>query len=100
MNPDTINAAFEILGGFFILNHCRVLYKVKAVAGISIASVIFFNVWGFFNLFYYPHLGQTLSFYAAMLITVSNTIWVIMLIKYRHSPQKKLETMLDIPELI
>ena len=82
MSADLINAVFELLGGFFILNHCWVLYKHKKVSGVSIASTIFFNVWGFWNLYYYPSLNQTLSFWGTILIVFANTLYVGMLIYY------------------
>jgi len=80
---DIINALFELFGGIFILNHCLVAYKDKAVAGVSIISVIFFSAWGYWNLFYYPHLGQWWSFYGGVFIVLANTLWVGLLLKYR-----------------
>jgi hypothetical protein len=32
---DFINGLFEIVGGLFVLNHARVLYKDKLVAGVT-----------------------------------------------------------------
>lgn len=62
MIADLINGSFEILGGLFILNHCRVVLKDKRVAGVSVVSVAFFTAWGFWNLYYYPSLNQWWSF--------------------------------------
>lgn len=84
MTPDLINSLFELCAGFFVLNHARVLYKEKMVHGISIISVLFFVLWGFWNLFYYPHLGQTLSYYAGMFICFTNITWIVMLVKYKY----------------
>ena len=80
---DLINAMFELFGGFFILHHCWVVHKDKAVAGVSIISVMFFSAWGYWNLFYYPHLDQMLSFYGGVFIVIANTLWVYLLLKYR-----------------
>lgn len=80
---DIINAMFELFGGFFILNHCWVAYKDKAVAGVSIVSVIFFSLWGYWNLYYYPSLDQMWSFYGGVFIVITNTLWVFLLLKYR-----------------
>jgi len=85
VTPDHINALFEVFGGIFILNHCRQLYKDKHVAGVSILSVAFFVTWGLFNIFYYPHLNQTFSYYAAIFMTACNFLWVIMLTYYSKS---------------
>ncbi len=46
LTPDKVNGAFELLGGLFILNHCRVVFRDKAVAGVSVLSTIFFALWG------------------------------------------------------
>lgn len=83
MNPDLINSLFELLSGLFVLNHCRVILKEKHVAGVSIVSVFFFILWGFWNLFYYPHLGQHLSFYGGIFICFANIVWISLLIRYR-----------------
>lgn len=79
---DYINGGFEALSGFFVLNHCRVLMRDKAVAGVSITSVCFFTLWGIWNLYYYPSLGQMLSFYGGLFIVSANAIYIYLLIKY------------------
>ena len=81
--PDLINGAFELLGGFFILNHCRVLYLQKKVAGVSIVSTIFFFSWGVWNCWFYPHLGQILSFYGGLSIAGANCLWICLLLYYK-----------------
>lgn len=88
MIPDIINSGFEAGGGVFILHHCYVLHKDKEVKGVSIISTIFFSMWGLYNLFYYPHLGQWASFYGGMVISISNMIWVGMMIYYRRKNKK------------
>ena len=82
---DLINASFEVLAGFMVLNHCRAVKRDKAVAGVSIVSVFFFTIWGFWNLFYYPSLGQTLSFYGSIVIVLANVYWVYLLIKFSRA---------------
>jgi hypothetical protein len=83
MSPDFVNGAFELLGGAFVLNHCRAVVRDKAVAGVSILSTAFFSAWGVWNLYYYPHLGQWWSFTGGLVIVASNCLWVALLIKYR-----------------
>ena len=81
--PDLINAVFEFCGGFVIFFlHCRKLYKDKKVRGVSVPAIIFFNCWGLWNLFYYPHLEQWASLFGTIFIVASNTIWIIMMIYY------------------
>lgn len=80
---DLINAFFELFGGFMVFNHCRVLYEQKVVSGISLLSVAFFTLWGFWNIYYYPSLNQQLSFYCGILVAVANMTYLSMLMHYR-----------------
>ena len=82
--PDMINGSFELLAGIFVLTHCRRVIKDKMVKGVSIISTIFFTLWGFWNLYYYPHLEQWLSFYGGLSIVGANTLWVILMIYYKR----------------
>ncbi len=86
MLPDIVNAIFEGLGCLFVLNHCRVLLREKKVAGLSIISTIFFNSWGFWNIFYYWHLSQVYSWSAGVALTIANTFYVALLLKYKNAP--------------
>jgi hypothetical protein len=83
VTPDLINAMFELCGGFFILLHCKAVLQDKTVAGVSVLAVIFFTLWGYWNLYYYPSLGQYLSFYAGVFIMIANTMWLGLLFKFR-----------------
>lgn len=82
--PDLINGGFELFSSAMVLNHCRVLIRDKAVAGVSIVSNIFFTIWGGWNLYYYPHLGQWASFYGGIAIMFANILWVSLIFKYRR----------------
>lgn len=83
MNPaDIINGSLELLASLFVLNHCRVLLKDRAVAGVSITSTAFFTLWGVWNCWYYPHLGQFWSFVGGLLVVVANTVYVGLLIRF------------------
>lgn len=79
---DIANGLFELLAGVSVLNHCRVLYKDKLVRGASVLSTGFFFLWGIWNLYYYPHLGQWASFTGGLLIVSANFLWVGMMIYY------------------
>lgn len=82
---DFINGVlFELAGALFILNHCRAVMRDKCVAGVSIISTVFFTLWGFWNLYYYPSLGQWLSFVGGVCIVAANVLWVSLLIYYRN----------------
>ena len=83
MTPDLINGIFELLGGAFILNHCRVLYQDKLVKGVSALSTTFFTAWGVWNLYYYPHLDQWWSFAGGLVIVAANALWIGLMIYYQ-----------------
>lgn len=83
---DFTNGLFEFIGGLLILNHCRAVLRDKAVAGVSILSTAIFTSWGFWNLYYYPSLGQWWSFTGGLLIVAANCLWVYLMLKYRKGP--------------
>jgi hypothetical protein len=74
--PDLINAGFELLAALFILNNVRVLWNSRQAYGISLLSTMFFSIWGAYNIWFYPHLGQHLSFYAGILVMLANCFWI------------------------
>jgi len=74
--PDLINGLFECCGGFFIALSVRKLHRDKKVKGVSWVHAAFFSAWGYWNLFYYPHLGQWLSFAGGVFLVAVNTLWL------------------------
>ena len=80
---DICNGLFEAIGGLLILNHCRAVLRDKAVAGVSIFSTAVFGVWGVWNLYYYPLLGQWCSFTGGLVIVAANAMWIGLMLKYR-----------------
>ena len=80
--PDIINGSFELLSGLFVLLNCHRVIKDKDVKGVSVLTVFFFTLWGFWNLFYYPHLGQWISFAGGLIIVSANCLWVGLMIYY------------------
>lgn len=79
---DATNAGFELLAGVMVLMHCARLYKDKAVRGASWVATAFFFAWGIWNLYYYPHLGQWLSFLGGLSIASANFLWLGMMLYY------------------
>ena len=86
--PDLVNGTFEMIGGFFILLSIIKLYEDKQVRGISWLHASFFAVWGYWNLFYYPHLEQMWSFWGGVGIVTTNTIWLAQLIYYTRRTKR------------
>ena len=87
--PDIINGSFELLGAPFIFMSIMKIYKDKQVRGISWTHPTFFTAWGFWNLYYYPHLNQWASFVGGIFIAAANLIWVIQLIYYWKKEKTK-----------
>jgi hypothetical protein len=85
MWQDQLNGMFELMGGLFILLSCIKLYKDKKVKGVSYIHVTYFTLWGYWNIHYYPHLGQWMSFAGSLAVTLVNTIWLAMMLYYRRS---------------
>ena len=82
--PDIINASFEVGAGFAVLHHCWCLRRDKEVRGISVLAVVFFTLWGIWNVFWYPWLNQVFSFLAGIFVTLANVLYVCKLRYYRQ----------------
>jgi uncharacterized membrane protein YfcA len=81
---DVINGCFETLGGVVIAKNCLQLYRDKELKGVSLLPMIFFNLWGVWNLYFYPQMGAWWSFLGAIGIVVANSVWVCQAIYYRR----------------
>jgi len=84
-SPDLINGLFESIGGLLNFTNVYRLAKDKTLKGVYYFPTIFFSVWGIWNLFYYPHLSQWLSFTGGLIIVLANLLWVYLAIKYRNN---------------
>ena len=82
MISDLINGLMETVGGLFVLNHGRILYKEKSVKGVSKITLIFFICWGLFNLYFYGNLNQIYSLFGAIFMCICNIIHTSMVIYY------------------
>lgn len=81
---DLINGIFEFGGAFFLSFSVLQLVKDKKIRGVHLAPFIFYTLWGFWNLFFYPYNKLTLSFIGGISVVVVNTIWVILAIYYKR----------------
>ena len=79
---DGINGTFELLGAPFICLSILRIHKEKAVKGVHWMAAAFFASWGYWNLYYYPHLHQWCSFVGGCAIVVANTVWVGQMLYY------------------
>ena len=82
MTPDMINGLFEACGAMLLIANIQRLYVDKKLRGVSWWPVLFFSVWGLWNLFYYPHLEQWFSFAGGIAIVTVNSIWVAQVAYY------------------
>lgn len=85
MHNDLINGMFEFIGGIMIWSNVFVLLKDKKVMGVNVWATVVFNLWGFWNLYYYPSLNQWASFIGGLVIVLGNTSWVLLAYKYRKN---------------
>ena len=86
--PDLINGLFELSGSAFIWLNIRRVLKDREVKGVSIVTTTFFTSWGIWNMYFYPHLGQWLSFAGGFAIISANTIYIYLLYKYRNGSKQ------------
>lgn len=93
--PDLINAFFECAGGLMHWTNVLALYRDKQIRGINLWATVFFNGWGFWNLWYYPHLGQWASFWGGLVIVSANSVWVWLAIRYVYVLPRKNWTFSD-----
>lgn len=82
MIPDIINAVFEMVSGLLIWLSVAKLYRDKIVRGVHLAPIGWFLLWGFWNLFYYPHLNQWWSFFAGINVVAANGVWWVQMLYY------------------
>ncbi len=87
---DATNAIFELIGALLIIINIRKVLEDGEVKGVSPIPVTFFTLWGFWNIFYYPYLGQWLSFIAGIIMFITNTIWVGLMLYYIREEQRNI----------
>lgn len=87
--PDLINGTFEAGGAIVNLANIRALRRDKEVKGVDWRVYVWFASWGIFNLYYYPHLGQWLSFAGGAAIVSVNVTWVALALYYMRQHNEK-----------
>lgn len=79
---DIANGLFELGGAIGIWAHVVQMHKDKLVRGIQWKATALFTAWGFWNLYYYPHLDQWASFLGGLTIVAGNVVWLGQTIYY------------------
>ena len=88
MIADLINGLFELFGGFAVLLSIAKLYKDKQAKGVSEWHIAFFTSWGLWNIYYYPSLGQLLSFYGGIVVVIANAVYVTLICYYNNKAKR------------
>ena len=83
MIQDIINSIFEMSGGLFMLMNVFQILKDKEVKGSHWVPMVFFTVWGVWNLYYYRNLAQNFSAYGAMFTVMVNAIYLYLFLKFK-----------------
>lgn len=92
MNPDLVNASFEVAAVAFTVLNIRRALSDRSVRGVDPRAACFFTLWGVWNLFYYPHLGQALSFVAGVALVSVNSVYLGLLVLFDTSERRRLQS--------
>ncbi len=79
---DVINSFFEFSMFVASLINIVKIYRDKVIRGVHWATVVIASLWGFWNLHYYSSLDQWWSFFAGILLVISNSVWLILVFYY------------------
>ncbi len=85
MTGDVANAAFELFGAVLNWKNVAQIRRDRRVRGVDWRTWVFFTAWGWWNLYYYPSLGQWFSTAAGAVMVTANTVWISYAIKYRKN---------------
>jgi len=80
---DIVNGFFEFFGGLLVILNIKAILKHKTLKGVHPIPTLYFTLWGVWNLFYYPSLGQWYSFVGGSLVVVLNLVWLLCIIKVK-----------------
>jgi hypothetical protein len=81
---DLVNGLFELGGALAVWLSIREVRRDKAYAGLSPWQVLFFQVWGLWNIYFYPTLNQPWSTAGGLALATANTVYLYYLWRYRH----------------
>jgi len=79
---DYVNAAFEGAAALFALGTVIKTYIDKDIKGMWVPAAIFFTIRGYYDTYYYWHLGQSTSIRSECFLDLVNTIWVCQILWY------------------
>ena len=79
---DSINAFFDFGAAVALWRNVAQLRRDKRVQGVCISSTVFFTLWGYWNVWFYPSNGFPLSCIAGVFVVAANTAWIGLVIRY------------------
>ncbi len=79
------NAMFEFFGSMALMKNVFKLHADKMVRGYHWAATAYFMSWGYWNIFYYPSVGDWWSFTGGLFVVAVNTFWLGQMIHYRKN---------------
>lgn len=80
-----VNGVIEFLGANALLLNVLKLYQQKQTRGVHWAGTAFFMGWGYWNIFYYPSVGDWWSFAGGLFVVTINTFWLGQMLYYRKN---------------
>ena len=81
---DSVNAGFELACAVLLWLNVRTLYRDKQIKGIALSPNFLYLAAGLWDLYYYPFLGQVLSFAASLVYTTGFVLWLGMAVWYTY----------------
>lgn len=75
--PDLINGVFEFGISIPLAKGVMMLRADRVVKGFYWPTIVWTTAWGLWNLFYYPHLDQWLSFIGGLIVVSVNITWLV-----------------------
>jgi hypothetical protein len=81
MFNDYGNTLFEAIGSIMAWLNVKALYKDNEIKGVYWPIYIFYSVWGYWNLYYYPSVNCWGSFVAGIILALGNTAWVVVAVR-------------------
>ncbi len=89
MTPDQINACFELVAACLLAANIHRLKADKQVRGVCLAPMIFMVCWGVWNCYFYAAINVPWSWFAGLLCTTINAIWVAQMLYYNHQERRE-----------
>lgn len=75
IRPDAVVAGFELVSGLLIWRSVVLLHRQKQVRGVSFWPIVFFALWGWWNVYWYAYINAWWAWWAGWNVVLANTWW-------------------------